>query len=102
HVETRAVLEQFVSLQIRKRQTGEPLLLLRSDGFGRMARLVRAARLDLDEHDGATVHGHQIQLAQATAGAAGDDLVAQPPQVTLGRALAASAQRAIAPPGYTQ
>ena len=43
--------QQAVTLQKRHGQSREPALLAVVDGFGRMARLARLPRLDLDEDD---------------------------------------------------
>ena len=90
-------------LQIGQGQPGEPLLLFGSDGFGRMAGVVRAAGLDLDEDDRAAVDGHQVELAQAAALAAGDDLDSRAgADSARPRARRAAPSELIAPPGDPQ
>ena len=58
-------------------QFGDPPLLLRADGFGRMPVGGVAPRPHLDEHHRAAVEGHQIDVATQHPLSSADDPVAQ-------------------------
>ena len=92
NVEAGRVIEQFMPPQIREGHAREAPLLVAIDGFGRMPCFLRGPRLHFDENDRATVHGHDIELAQHGSIVTSHDLVTSLFQVTRGCLFAAIAQ----------
>ena len=82
-----------MATQIRQSEADESPLLVRVDGFGRMASIVRLARLDLDEDDRATVDGYQVELTKNGTVAACHDFVAAEFQVACRGRLAPLSER---------
>ena len=92
-VEAGAAFEQIVPLEIDEGRFDDALLLALVDCFRRMAGSAAGASLDLDENDGATIDGDQVDLAAATALAAGDDDIAPLPEISGGSSFTALAER---------
>ena len=91
-IEAGRVIEQFMPPQIREGHAREAPLLVAIDGFGRMPCFLRGPRLHFDENDRATVHGHDIELAQHGSIVTSHDLVTSLFQVARGGLFAAIAQ----------
>ena len=91
-VKSGGVLQEAMVSQPAQRQTSQTALLVRVDGFKRLAGLLTLARLYLDKDDGLSIDGHQVNLASPGLLRASDDLVALSFQVLCGGSLAAQAQ----------
>ena len=75
----------------------QPPLFLVVDSIRRMSRPEVAARLDFDEHDGASVNGDQVEFADLVTSATGDDLVTKSLEKTGRGVLASPAKRLQSP-----
>lgn len=87
-VEARWAVKQAVAFEECQGKTRELGLFALIDGVGGMAGVGRPAGLYFDENDGLAVKGHEIQLAQFIARAAGQRLVAELLEESFGFGLA--------------